>query len=117
LEPSTDERAIETVLDAEREAERAIQAATEQATALLAASRERASAIATRGDERIRRLHASCATATDRLIEALRRDHAHRQRQSELSLAEPRRLKGAVDRVAAWLLGEPPGGTEGTAGS
>lgn len=103
---TSETRAIETVLDAERAAERSVAEATSEAGRILSEARERARRIAERADERIRHVHARSSTLSDQAIEDLYAAHEDRARASERKLREPELIEHATARVAAWLLGE-----------
>ena len=100
-----DFRAIETVLRAERDAERTVEQTTEQAGALIARAREHANEISQRADARIRRLLIQCASAADAQIEGLRAAHERRLRAVANGPSD-QRLAAAVARLADWLLAE-----------
>lgn len=95
---------MERVLEAERAAERALGAATERASSVLAQSRERARSIASRADERIRRIQVACAASAERLIGVLKEEHERSERASDADFDEAK-IQAAVRRVADWLLG------------
>jgi vacuolar-type H+-ATPase subunit H len=104
-ERTGDFRAIETVLHAERDAERAVEQAGHQASAVVARARERANEITQRADVRIRRLLAQCATAADMQIDGLHAAHERRLRAVEHGPSDEG-LAAAVARLADWLLGD-----------
>jgi len=103
---ASDDRAIERVLDAERAAERAVAEAAVRAEQLVADARRLVRGIGERADERIKKLRARSASVTDATVARLRREHEERARASERGLADEPRLAAAVERVAAWLLGD-----------
>ncbi len=103
---TSDTQAIETVLDAERAAERAVTEAEAEAERILSEARDHARRIGERADERIRRVHARSAALSDSAVEELYAAHEDRARESQQSLSDPGRVDRAAARVAAWLLGE-----------
>ncbi len=103
---TSDTRAIETVLDAERAAEQSVAEAEAEAERILGEARDHARRVGERADERIRRIHTRSATLADQAIEELHAAHEDRARDSQRSLSEPGMVDAAAARVAAWLLGE-----------
>ena len=104
-ERSGDFRAIETVLHAERDAERVVEQTVHQASAVVARARERANEITQRADARIRRVLTQCATAAEMQIDGLRAAHERRLRAEEHGPSDES-LSAAVARVADWLLAD-----------
>lgn len=104
-ERAGDFRAIETVLRAERDAERAVEQTVQQASALVARARERANEIAQRADVRIRKLHTQCATAANMQIDGLRAAHERRLSAEEHGPSDDG-LAAAVARLTEWLLAD-----------
>ena len=107
---TSDTRAIETVLDAERAAEQAVADASAEAERQLGEARNHARRIGERADERIRRVHARATTLADQAIEQLYEAHEDRARESQRNLSNTALVEGAAARVAAWLLGEDDAG-------
>ena len=104
-ERTGDFRAIETVLHAERDAERAVEQTVHRASVLVTRARARANEITQRADARIRRLLIQCATLADLQIDGLRAAHELRLRAIEHGPSDES-LAAAVARLADWLLGD-----------
>ncbi len=102
----SDARAIERVLEAERDAERAVSEAGQRAEQMLAAAREHARQIGERADERVLRIHTRSGVLADAAIEALGSEYQDRERESQRTLSDEKLLADAVERVLVWLLDE-----------
>jgi vacuolar-type H+-ATPase subunit H len=109
-EPSTprgSEQAMNTVLEAEREAERRIAECQAEARQIVESARQSARRIAERTDARISRVHAHCATTVGQQVETLLN-----REQSQQNTASPAHeqaaLEAAVERLADLLTGNLP---------
>ena len=97
--------AMNTVLEAEREAEQAVAECERQAQGLLQAGYARAQRIAGRADERISLLRMRCIDRVTRQIEAMERAERAAQQGSSLEHPEADRIAAIVEQLAAELSG------------
>ncbi len=101
------EAAITRVLDAERDAHRAIEDARVTATRILDAARLAARAVAERGDRRIRDLGAALARKVQSEIAALDAEIAALDAEPLAGAAALERERSAVRSLAAEIAGGP----------
>lgn len=99
----TVETEMERVLRAERDAERAIARCRERAGETLEAARAHARDITRRTDARIDAVHARCAEATRKHLQALEREAAAMEASPTWDERDSERLQQAVERLAARL--------------
>lgn len=100
------ENPIDRVLQAERQADKAIADCRRRAERVLEAAREQARRVAQRADQRITAVHARCVEATESRIEALREQMPAEDPGAVDPDRERRCLHLTVSRLAARLTGE-----------
>lgn len=98
--------AINSVLNAEREAQAAVAACERAASTLLEAARQRARSIAERAQARAVELHGLAAKKLDLCEAALMEQRMKAAAEAVKELSDPNRLGLALDRVAAQLTTE-----------
>lgn len=103
--PNDEGEHIEAVLQAERDADAAVERARQEAEAELASAREQTRAIRERTAQRVTRLHAGTSVAIERRVAELRAEEADALRQLSRRSADPSVVGRAAERVADWLLG------------
>jgi len=107
------ERALQEVLQAEKDAKRAVLDCEEQANARLAEARNRARLIGERADTRISSLEARCERAIGQRLDELKRADAEHAAAAHGPLANEAALEQAVAALAAELAGEADDTDEG----
>jgi len=99
------ERALKEVLQAEKDAKRAVLDCEEQANALLAEARHRARLVSERADSRISGLEARCERAIAQRLDEIKRSEAAHAAAANTSIADEDTLRRAVEALAAELTG------------
>jgi len=100
------ERALKEVLQAEKDAKRAVLDCEEQANALLAEARHRARLISERADSRISSLEARCERAIAQRLDEIKRSEAAHAAAGAKPIADEDALRRAVEALAAELTGD-----------
>jgi hypothetical protein len=99
------EQAMNQVLQAERDAERAIADCARQAQELLTAAQKRSQQIASRADQRITRIQIHWTHRADRKIKAMERADRLREREESDYRLDKAALTHITETVAAYLTG------------
>jgi hypothetical protein len=102
------EEAMQRVLGAEAEAERAVLRCRAETARILDAARARARHIDQRTDRRISALHRLCAVSTEDRIARLKREEAQRAARARDPDQERRCIEAVALEVAALLTGAEP---------
>lgn len=98
--------AMNTALQAEREAVAGIESCTRQAAKLVEDAQQQARRIAERTTRRISELHARCTQATAKRIDSMLKEDANEADEAVQPHVEAEFLQAVVDSVAARLTGE-----------
>ncbi len=103
--PAIPDEAMNTALQAERQAVDGIEACTRQAAKLIEDAQQQARRIGERTNRRISDLHTRCARATEAHIDGMLKEDANVADSEVQPQMETEFLKAAVDRIAARLTG------------
>ncbi len=104
-EPIDTAAAINTALQAERDALNAVAASMAEAQRLLEQARSRAQHIVDRADTRISRVHARCGRRVTERVNALRKQEAGLRTNKPWSELNPTQVDIVIAQVAAALTG------------
>lgn len=106
--------AMNTALQAEQHALKAIRDCEEEAASIVGAAQQQARAITERTNRRIAEVHAHCARVTGRRIENMLKEDTGEVDQAIRAKEGACTLEAVVDRVAARLTGEEEHDTPST---
>jgi vacuolar-type H+-ATPase subunit H len=104
--PLDPEEAMNTALQAERQAVAGIEFCTRQAAKLVENAQQQARHLAERTNRRISDLHARCTQATAERIDSMLKEDANEADEGVQPHVETEFLQAVVDSVAARLTGE-----------
>jgi uncharacterized protein YciW len=96
---------MQKALAAEREACVAVERQREEAESLMADTRERAKAIAAKGDERVAKVTKLAREAADHALEAIQIEEAERLAQVAVAMPDTVLVRQAVQYLAKRLTG------------
>jgi vacuolar-type H+-ATPase subunit H len=113
-EPVISADAMNTALQAEQHALKAVRDCEEEAAGIIAAAQQQARAITERTNRRIAEVHAHCARVTGKQIENMLKEDTGEADQAIRAKEGACALEVVVDRVVARLTGEEEHDTPST---
>lgn len=105
----TDKGPMESALEAEEKAKRAVEDAREQAGAIRQEARERARRIERRAEERVKRLHSAVDAELESRRKAIERQGAEALRELKHETIDPESMSTAIKAVVRQLMSEDSG--------